>query len=507
MDWYLHPDQSIPQSYLLVSFNCGPRMSTRTYSSALATLNGSALCVIVTASGRAGCYRHKRPSSTSALSSSSSPLPSSLAAVQANLYPLHALSSSWRGRRKPRFAFASDLHAVRAETALQVTARVEYDRARPPSPSKPHIPTLSPPAIKPRAKVNSSATVVNRKAQVSRTASPAPSLRSPPSARAPSPFKPTFPGISQSTSATSVPGVRARLTTRPLSQQSPTGPESRQRSLTTVPSDSALSSRGIGGRPRRGSVSSHASLTISPTHAELRAQSHRPPMSPSENGSPLPSPLSSPHPKGITRVKSKVSSATSSPHTSPPPSKLPNGHNRAPSIPAISLATPLLPADNASPVPTLAYPHTAGDSPTHKHVYQPLASLEDVIARYGNYTVTAKVDPAAIPLPPQSPPMSTVSFSSRSSASRSSVSYEHGTDISRSTAPTVHSRVNGHSRYARASMDGSDVRSDAMTPSEDESWDDDEITKVRPLPREDPDRKIKDEAKSNRKVGLAIGHA
>lgn len=482
-------------------------MSTRTYSSALATLNGSALCVIVTASGRAGCYRHKRPSSTSALSSSSSPLPSSLAAVQANLYPLHALSSSWRGRRKPRFAFASDLHAVRAETALQVTARVEYDRARPPSPSKPHIPTLSPPAIKPRAKVNSSATVVNRKAQVSRTASPAPSLRSPPSARAPSPFKPTFPGISQSTSATSVPGVRARLTTRPLSQQSPTGPESRQRSLTTVPSDSALSSRGIGGRPRRGSVSSHASLTISPTHAELRAQSHRPPMSPSENGSPLPSPLSSPHPKGITRVKSKVSSATSSPHTSPPPSKLPNGHNRAPSIPAISLATPLLPADNASPVPTLAYPHTAGDSPTHKHVYQPLASLEDVIARYGNYTVTAKVDPAAIPLPPQSPPMSTVSFSSRSSASRSSVSYEHGTDISRSTAPTVHSRVNGHSRYARASMDGSDVRSDAMTPSEDESWDDDEITKVRPLPREDPDRKIKDEAKSNRKVGLAIGHA
>ena len=396
---------------------------------------------------------------------------------------------------------------MRAETALQVTTRVNYDRARPPSPFKPHIPTLSPPVIKPRAKVNSSATVVNRKVQAPRTASPAPSVRSPPSARAPSPFKPTFSGFPHSTSTTSVSGVRSRLTARPLSQQSPAaGPESRQRSLTTVPSDSALSSRGLGGRPRRGSVSSHASLTISPTHAELRAQSHRPPMSPSENGSPLPSPLPSPHPsvtKGIARVKSKVSSVASSPHTSPPASTTSGGHTRGLSIPAISLAAPLLPADvNASPAPTSAHSFSTsgGDSPIQKHAYQPLPSLEDVVARYGNYTVTAKVDPAAIPLPPQSPPMSTVSFSSRSSASRSSVSYEHGTDVSRSTAPTVHSRLNGHSKYARASMDGSDHHSDVMTPSEDESWDDEEVTKVRPPPREDPDRKIKDEAKSNRKV-------
>ncbi|TFY61140.1 hypothetical protein EVJ58_g4688 [Rhodofomes roseus] len=50
-------------------------------------------------------------------------------------------------------------------------------------------------------------------------------------------------------------------------------------------------------------------------------------------------------------------------------------------------------------------------------------------------------------------------------------------------------------------MDGLDVHSDVLTPSEDESWDEDEdSTALRAPLREDPDRKLKDEAKSNRKI-------
>ncbi|KZT73335.1 hypothetical protein DAEQUDRAFT_721936 [Daedalea quercina L-15889] len=394
---------------------------------------------------------------------------------------------------------------MEGQTKAKVTTRVDYDRTRPPSPFKPQGLTLSPPVIKPKAKINSSATVVSRKVQAPKLASPAPSARGPPSARAPSPFKPAHAGLLHSTSATSVSSVKARITARPTSQQSPTtGPDARQRSLTTVPSDSALSCRGFGMRPRRGSISSHTSLSASPTHVEFRAQSNKSLASPSEeNGSPF-----SAATKGITRVKSKASSvAGNSPHTSPPASTKPTGHARGLSIQSISLAAPLLPADiNASSILTSPHPPSTpgGDGPIHRHAYQPLTPFDDVVAKYSNYSVTAKVDPAAIPLPPQSPPMSTISFSSRSSASRSSVSYDtHGTEASRSTAPTVHSRLNGHSKNARASMDGLDAHSDVLSLSEDESWDEEEVpspSKAHTPPREDPDRKVKDEAKSNRKI-------
>jgi len=84
-------------------------------------------------------------------------------------------------------------------------------------------------------------------------------------------------------------------------------------------------------------------------------------------------------------------------------------------------------------------------------VFQPFHASDDNSVTYAAYSAPSSkgsvviVDPAQIPLPPQSPPTSTLSFSSRSSASRSSVSYEtqNSSEASRSTAPTLNSRVNG----------------------------------------------------------------
>ncbi|CDO73006.1 hypothetical protein BN946_scf185007.g60 [Trametes cinnabarina] len=139
----------------------------------------------------------------------------------------------------------------------------------------------------------------------------------------------------------------------------------------------------------------------------------------------------------------------------------------------------------------------------------------DIIPIGNSYTPTAKVDPSSIPLPPQSPPVSTVSFSSRSSASRSSASYGSQDSVnSRSTAPTLHSNVNGHgherqgsrSSQARVSIDGLGIRSEPVTrePSSTSEaeypYDYDSDPHHATGSEEDTERKRKAEAKSNRKI-------
>ncbi|EIW64113.1 uncharacterized protein TRAVEDRAFT_41528 [Trametes versicolor FP-101664 SS1] len=162
---------------------------------------------------------------------------------------------------------------------------------------------------------------------------------------------------------------------------------------------------------------------------------------------------------------------------------------------------------------------------TRPHSYQPPKSYQafvpndDLAVRYGAghsaATKVAKVDPTTIPLPLHSPPTSTVSFSSRSSASRSSASYEtQESGGSRSTAPTLHSHVNGQSHgrqgsrssQPRASLDGLGFRGDpvprdAASASEAESGDDsDEEPEHVDAGEDDAERKLKAQAKSNRKI-------
>lgn len=405
--------------------------------------------------------------------------------------------------------------------AFQVTARVDYDRtrptSRPPSPYKPQ--TISPSSsnlIKPKAKVNSSANVTIRKTNAVRGTSPAPLVRNSgiPPPRAPSPFKQLHSPIGATVSAPPV--VKARVTARPKSSHVASSAfETRQRSLTTVPSDSALAVRT---RHRRGSISSQVSHVVSPAHSEVHGRAYaRGPASPTEeNGHPL-----SNVGRGV-RVKSKVTKVDSTPQSptstssSPVLSTVGRGvHERMPSIPSISVAAPLLPA-NAPPPSALPQQHrfaTTRESPIHRpHAFQPFPSNDDLAVNYGAYSVAAKVDPAAIPLPPQSPPMSAISFSSHSSASRSSVSYDtHGSDATRSTALTVHSRLTGDMRARRdnrlsrtkGSLDGPGVRSASLSSREASADSDDDVEEPDHLDgdeSDDLDKMLKDEAKSNRKI-------
>lgn len=113
------------------------------------------------------------------------------------------------------------------------------------------------------------------------------------------------------------------------------------------------------------------------------------------------------------------------------------------------------------------------------------------------------VDPANIPLPPQSPPISSLSISSRSSvsasASRSSVSYVHepGTspDSSVSTNLNRKQRGDGSPQSLRNTLDSlvayASARDDDISFEEGSSG---------MTADEDEERKVKAEAKSNRKV-------
>ncbi|CCM04460.1 uncharacterized protein FIBRA_06640 [Fibroporia radiculosa] len=404
------------------------------------------------------------------------------------------------------------VHAALGYLKPKVTARVDYDRTRPASPFKPQVSAASPPTImKPKAKVNSSATAATRRAP--RSMSPAGATRSSgmPTSRAPSPFKQVYSSPSHSPSTPSF--LKARVTTRNSnSQTSSTVTETRQRALTTVPSDSALSARA---RQRRGSVSSNLSHATSPTHSEPHV---RGPSSPAEeNGSAM-----SGVGRGVIRVKSKVSKVAETNAQTPSsvtlsPS-LPSNRQPHARVPSLSLTAPLLPAKvNTSPIATSAQHHrfaTTRENTTHRpHTYQPFPSNDDLAVNYGGYPAPVKVDPTTIPLPPQSPPMSTVSLSSRSSASRSSVSYDtQHSEISRSTAPTVHSRLNGHTNIRhpeqvsspQVSLDGLGIHTELISgeaSSSETSWSGDGMDlHASNEDTNDPDRKLKDEAKSNRKI-------
>ena len=116
-----------------------------------------------------------------------------------------------------------------------------------------------------------------------------------------------------------------------------------------------------------------------------------------------------------------------------------------------------------------------------------------------HFRVTPKVDPAAIPLPPQSPPVSTLSFSSQSSKNTQS------SCASGSTAPTPNSHIliaaltaGGLGSPTLGSGSPPDASSDLRYPNSARSSLG-SPTAYSDQP-DDSDRKIKAEAKSNRKV-------
>ncbi|KAI0652491.1 hypothetical protein C8Q79DRAFT_997519 [Trametes meyenii] len=401
----------------------------------------------------------------------------------------------------------------------KVTSRIDYSRPRPASPFKPQGTSLSPPPIRLKAKVNSSATIQTRKTPS--VVSTPPSVRgSAGPTRAPSPFKPPQTRITNGSPAGAA--VKARLTTaRPGANSTSPLPEARQRALTSSTEPSSYV------RSRRGSTSSH--LLSSPSHTELSTAS-----SPARSALSLQvdetssSVSSAPKSPANIRVKAKISRVVDPSVHSPPslPSSLQHANRpaRVPSISNLSLSPPLIQSGaNHRPSPAASSPSGQNKFATTKEYrplsYQPPKSYQafvpndDLAVRYGgNHQAQAKVDPAAIPLPPQSPPVSAVSFSSRSSASRSSASYSSG---SRSTAPTLHSHVNGsghgrrgsRSSQPRASLDGLGIGSEPVTrePSSTseadllDDFDSDSAAHV-DTSEDDSERKRKAQAKSNRKI-------
>ncbi|KAI0304739.1 hypothetical protein BC826DRAFT_977929 [Russula brevipes] len=176
---------------------------------------------------------------------------------------------------------------------------------------------------------------------------------------------------------------------------------------------------------------------------------------------------------------------TSSLHPSPPPfatirpiESRSQAHSitelRAPTVPAAvhPITTPT-PAANPHRYAPRVPPNTA--SPRFQSFSPPSSrDLDNGVP----FRVTSKVDPAVIPLPPQSPPTSTLSFSSQSSKDTQGSSSAR--DPALSTGPTF------------------DVFDDASDPNSPRHSLGSPATHADQL--EDPDRKIRAEAKTNRKI-------
>ncbi|TFK41844.1 hypothetical protein BDQ12DRAFT_645116 [Crucibulum laeve] len=412
--------------------------------------------------------------------------------------------------------------------------------SRPSSPTKSTISAYSTASnnnFKPKAKVNSSATTrkiastlsAHRSASSRNTASPVGTTVASTSStpRAGSPAKlvatrvrngalsPTFQPKAESTVG--------RSNLRPSTPNSVVGTlELRNRSLTT--SSDALRSDSLrtsdASRSRHGSVSSlHHAVSFSALQSSNKSS-----LSPGPRTSPL-EPLiiydqESDHPP--VRVKAKVSgmaryasespagSANSPSHLS---TRLDNVRVRAPSIssgvsvqssPPSSSPHTFYPITTATPAanPHRFAPSRPGSSSrgnTNSNHFQGFNQSYDDDARIhqGRLNATAKVDPAFIPLPPHSPPTSALSFSSHSSVSRSSVSYGAESAASQSSMPTTHQ--NGSPDNLHETLDNL-VRYSAMNPREDNYSGDSGQDRETDVGHNNEERKIKAEAKSNRKI-------
>ncbi|KAH7930924.1 hypothetical protein BV22DRAFT_1115753 [Leucogyrophana mollusca] len=371
------------------------------------------------------------------------------------------------------------------ETQLKRKVTVKFDHkngnafsrvhppSRPASPSKLPQPTsLSPPpGFRPKAKVNSSATIRN----VASASSLKPNNGSAYNISRPnSPLKQVRASPSEP-----VPPVKARITARPSSKsaaahvQSPsTNSESRQRSLTTVSSN--LHVKVAEDRPRSGSVALHHALSTSALRTPSPPVSQASPLSERSFAG---SEHSGASHVGPIKVKAKVSGLAKSSYTdnasslslSPPWATTRPIHTRArapsvsssfsvnPSPAATNSESPFYPITTAAPAanPHRYVPPRRAPSPSYRH-YQPFAGSDALSASYTRHAVVPKVDPAKIPLPPQSPPISALSLSSRSSISRSSLSF--------SADNAADSKVSVSTVGSHPIMDRTDIRDTGYRP-------------------------------------------
>ena len=369
---------------------------------------------------------------------------------------------------------------------LQAQSR-PHSRPSSPFKSKTLSSTSAEPASRIKAKVSSSATiVVGRSTSSSNTEN---SIVKSTTTRPPSPFKQSRGHTrvpSSSRSAIDVQISRSKVSLAP--HELP-----RQRSLTSTLEVSLTGARRIGG-------SSHPTPPLPPS-ARLAP----------ENASTSPA----------VRVKAKVSSvvkshglnASSTPASPSHPSSPPYTTTRpieirprATSITDISIFNPKPPSSAISTVPVAVHPITTPTFAANPHRYAPRIPPNTASTRFQSLyplssrdpdngvhhvRVSSKVDPAAIPLPPQSPPTSTLSFSSQSSKDTQCSS------VSGSTVSTLNSNLQVTPLSA-----GSDVLDDICEPnSPRHSLGIPAAYADRP---EDSDRKIRAEAKTNRKVMRTI---
>ncbi|KAL0068614.1 hypothetical protein AAF712_004330 [Marasmius tenuissimus] len=409
---------------------------------------------------------------------------------------------------------------MEAHLKRKVTSKLspnDSPSSRPASPVKTlaHSPSIS--TLRPKAKVNTSATARTAKVKptVSAKSSPIASTVSTSLPRPASPSKFQRPTASPQPGPQRIRAARSNLGTK-ISQSVPSTPI-----MSPVePSPSPL-------RPTFGvgNTSPQLSERSGPFHS-----------GPSTERSLLASNRREPSPSPIVRVKSKVSSVAKpapSESLSPPlgpsfPSSKPgtprirapsitsslslnsynpsNSHTFAPPSPSTKSEVIHYPITTATPA---ANPHRfattrASPPPPSHHHYQPFSpptTRDDSNVNYNanklphRPSISARVDPAFVPLPPHSPPASALSFSSRSSvsASRSSVSGE-----TKSSSTTSHHTPQGSSDLkstldALVQINGFEENGNALGIS----YDDDPRDESE---QESEEKKVKNAAKSNRKI-------
>ncbi|KAF9502318.1 hypothetical protein BDN71DRAFT_30315 [Pleurotus eryngii] len=380
--------------------------------------------------------------------------------------------------------------------------------SRPPSPFKARVQNMSSSSsssnalpAKLKAKVNSTATPLRKAPSVvSSTKSATVAVRrersvttlsTSPTPRAASPFKyNTLKPPPRDDSPASHPKVRATVRTlRPHTAQSVIGSsDTRQRAFTSVAASD------VGSRGRNGSVSlQHAASFASLQRSQPGSRSTSP-VAPSPTDT-----LS-----GMTglKIKAKVSglakqtpvSGEFSPSSPPLPSiRAPPTRARAASITNMTFVS-------APPSPNsgFIYPITTATPAANPHRYAPARPHYQPFRS----PTSAKVDPASIPLPPHSPPMSSLSVSSKSSLSRSSVQYQISAEssTSHSDASTEHLQHHGkhdsndYDERLRSTLDDlvRHVEMGDANNTSGESGDDDAVY--------DDERKARAQAKSNRKI-------
>ena len=314
--------------------------------------------------------------------------------------------------------------------------------------------------------------------------------------------------------------MKARVTVRPPSKSkvpasTPASPEPRQRALTALASE--VSHLGPD-RRRNGSFSLHhqfSSSSLSTSRTALISPDLSPPsQSPIHNQNDFPSQ------EGLRpiKVKAKVSGLAKSnaadtspvsPTLSLPPTRLTHtrsyvsaSHIQIPKPPS-----PAPPENQFYPITTAVpsaspyrFASTRHSPPNHQHQYRPFLPSEDSFIGYGRPTFTPKTDLTSIALPPQSPPTSTVSFSSHSSLSYNT---EASADLPRKFStfgrskqqPQAHTRRSSVLSVPDGHTNGMIARVDAPF-----SRDNQEVDGETDGDSDGSEHKVKAEAKSNRKV-------